>query len=579
MRPIDYAIVGGGVSGTYCAWRLQKKYRGKKKIELFEYSDRIGGRLLSLPPEQFNNIILPDGKKLSEKTGGIDVVGELGGMRYLPHDHKIFAKLIEELKLEDVPFPMGDGDQFKNGENNLAYFRHTWFRISELKDFSKLQDAFPKLAWLEKNLDPDQLQYYVMKTFVPNYENLNKPEEWGNVDIYGKKLYQFGFWNLLYRVLSPEAYTYLKYGSGYDTNVSNGNAAVLLPTGEEFAPPSLDEDSTKSKREEEEKKEPPPSKFRTLKNGLQALPKKLADEYEEKYKGVLKKNHRLRSIEKHEGKYILQFIETETIIQNGRYITVDTGQDDFVLAENVILGMPRAALEQIVFLRVTEDFSDFLRKNLSSVLNQPAMKILLVYEYAWWKSLGILHGRSITDLPIRQTLYFTSENDSDLKTISNNPALLLASYNDIETIPFWKGLAYADPEKDEELFPGPKGYQAPKEMVKEANDQIEEMHDFEEMLKPMAAAFFDWSEKPFSAGWHCWKANCKYWDVAEKMLRPDDKEKVYICGDAYSFDQGWSEGALETAERVLTKKLDEPLESIFEKEYVPHLIKRRPKTS
>src|SRR5215471_18152775 len=57
---IDVAIVGGGVSGIYCGWRLlladptRPKILGrittigrKLSVKLFEGSRRIGGRLLS----------------------------------------------------------------------------------------------------------------------------------------------------------------------------------------------------------------------------------------------------------------------------------------------------------------------------------------------------------------------------------------------------------------------------------------------------------------------------------------------------------------------------------------------------
>lgn len=46
---IDIAIVGGGVSGVYSAWRLQQHYP-QSKIAVFEASDHIGGRLLSVRP-------------------------------------------------------------------------------------------------------------------------------------------------------------------------------------------------------------------------------------------------------------------------------------------------------------------------------------------------------------------------------------------------------------------------------------------------------------------------------------------------------------------------------------------------
>ena len=43
----------------------------------------------------------------------------------------------------------------------------------------------------------------------------------------------------------------------------------------------------------------------------------------------------------------------------------------------------------------------------------------------------------------------------------------------------------------------------------------------------------------------------------EQMRHPIPEEKVYICGDAYSNDQGWAEGALETAELIITKDLND----------------------
>ncbi|NER00422.1 MAG: NAD(P)-binding protein, partial [Cyanothece sp. SIO2G6] len=64
-EPIDIAIVGGGVSGVYSAWKLKKQYRDRT-IVVFEASDHIGGRLLSVKPPGIDNM-----------------VAELGGMRIL----------------------------------------------------------------------------------------------------------------------------------------------------------------------------------------------------------------------------------------------------------------------------------------------------------------------------------------------------------------------------------------------------------------------------------------------------------------------------------------------------------------
>ena len=62
---IDIAIIGAGVSGVYSAWKLKQKYPNKK-IVVFEGSDHVGGRLLSVKPPEIPNM-----------------VAELGGMRIL----------------------------------------------------------------------------------------------------------------------------------------------------------------------------------------------------------------------------------------------------------------------------------------------------------------------------------------------------------------------------------------------------------------------------------------------------------------------------------------------------------------
>jgi hypothetical protein len=52
---------------------------------------------------------------------------------------------------------------------------------------------------------------------------------------------------------------------------------------------------------------------------------------------------------------------------------------------------------------------------------------------------------------------------------------------------------------------------------------------------------------------HFWNRGYKSWEIKEKMTQPVPGFDCYICGEAYSTDQTWVEGALETAEIVLQK--------------------------
>ena len=60
----DIAIIGAGIAGTYAAWRLRHQ---NKRISVYEYSNRVGGRLFTV---RFPDIT--------------DINVELGGMRYYP---------------------------------------------------------------------------------------------------------------------------------------------------------------------------------------------------------------------------------------------------------------------------------------------------------------------------------------------------------------------------------------------------------------------------------------------------------------------------------------------------------------
>jgi monoamine oxidase len=516
---IDYAIVGAGVAGTYCAWRLKQAYPDKN-IVLFEYSERIGGRLFTRQ--------LPDIPHIN---------AELGGMRFIPGEQPLITSLIKKLELETRKFPMGADDD-PSGLGNYAYFRGKHLHVSELNDSKKVPF---KLNWSVKNKNPDQIQTQVMKLLVPDWQERSF-DDWFEVNVFGEPLWKFGFWNLLYRVLQPDAYAFLKCGSGYDTNVSNGNAVTLLPTGGDYS-------ST--------------VQFLTLVDGMNALPTKLAHEFK-RDGGKIAKNHRLASIYRQDNEYgkpyQLSFVLTHTN-EKGKTKDCIPLEVENCLAEHVILAMPRRSLELIEWEYWQKD--DFLSKHLESVLIQGAVKIFLAYDYAWWQELGLLAGRSITDLPIRQTYYFTFPNE-----ISNHKALLMGSYSDLESLPFWKGLENGTP------FKGALDCSASELMVHETHRQMVEMHGLKELPKPYAAAYKDWGEDPFGGAWHSWKGGFKYNEIMPKMRHPVASENVYICGEAYSSDQGWAEGALETAELLLKEDLKVPPHEDVSKNWQPDLLRR-----
>ncbi|XP_055871657.1 achacin-like isoform X3 [Biomphalaria glabrata] len=95
-RYVDVAIIGAGPSGTYSAYRLRNQ---KLTIEVFEYLNRVGGRLYSTT--------LPDAP---------DLPIELGGMVFLPSIHKRVFKVVNEIGL--------DYKSYLGGIGNLSSIRY-----------------------------------------------------------------------------------------------------------------------------------------------------------------------------------------------------------------------------------------------------------------------------------------------------------------------------------------------------------------------------------------------------------------------------------------------------------------------
>lgn len=505
---IDVAIVGGGISGIYSGWRLlttpldnsplQKFVQnGRLNIHLYELSDRIGGRLLSLDPPEMPGI-----------------KAEFGGMRYLTNQ-PLVCNLIKELGLETRPFPV-------SGPENIYYIRGKHLRGS---DFTN-PDRIPyRLSWQEQGKTPGQLIAAAIDTLIPGTAHLTQ-EQWQDVKenyrFNGRYLYELGFWNVLHEVMSSEAFKLLQDAGGYDTTMTNWNAAEAIPWyladfGEE-------------------------AEYRTVINGMESIPRTVAERFTDAG-GHIHTGHRLDTFEKREdGLLELRF--------DGKAP---------VLARHLILAMPRRALELL-----DDDTSFFLKPEVKSLIPtvtpHPMFKLFLCYRYAWWQDAGVNNGRSVTDLPLRQVYYFGSEQKGPSPA---NPelrdSLVMASYDDGPHVGFWRGLAdkghsttHCFPQSDDPRW---IRYACPPLMIQHAQRQLKLVHDLEYLPEPYAAGFQDWGQDPYGGAWNSWNIHVKAWQVREKMPHPLPDWPVYITGEAYSAAQGWIEGALQTAESVLNEKL------------------------
>ena len=63
--------------------------------------------------------------------------------------------------------------------------------------------------------------------------------------------------------------------------------------------------------------------------------------------------------------------------------------------------------------------------------------------------------------------------------------------------------------------------------------------------KPIETNNYYWDD-----GMTYWKKNIDAKKIAKNMIQPKNTIPLYICGDSYSLQQAWMEGALSTSESV-----------------------------
>jgi lysine 2-monooxygenase len=565
---VDVAVIGAGVSGCYTAWRLRTLTgaqleggsplrallagKDRLKVALFEYSDRIGGRLWS-----------------GAVKGVSDVCVEFGGMRFYKQ-MRIVSSLIETLGLGGhmVEFPAGQPE-------NVVYVRGRHLRRKQMGDHP---DLLPyQFQGLERERS-SALTQYVCDMAIPgfgalrdNYGRAFDQQDWGKVrqlgDEYearkltakvgGRTTYEMSWWELQTSLLSHEAFEFLLVTSGYDVTTTNGNAAHALDEIFYF---------------------PDNAPFYHLNNGFETLPDTLHQKFHEQG-GATYLLHRLIRFDKVNaeaagGPYDMYFERRDA-----------DGRRASARAKLVVLAMPVHALrllEQHNFFfepqrRDGIDRRATLAGAMHAVLKVPAFKLFLAYDQPWWQPSGLQRGQSVTDLPVRQCYYWP------LGAPTHGNAILMATYNSGNAVPYWSGLQSGPPFKPQadaatrdDPFRGrawahvnralarcrgtapeaAAAYQevactATRSMVERAHAQLMQMHGIPYAPQPYDAHFQDWTVDPYGAGWHQWKAYASERELIPYMQQPLEEEQVCVVGECWSNGQGWVQGALNTSEAML----------------------------
>lgn len=349
----DILIVGAGASGIYCAWRLSQEYPNKR-IMVVESTDRIGGRLESIP------------------FGNADIYAEMGGMRTFPGIDTYLTQLLQILNIPTIVLPYIEPD-------NIAFVRGHRMNINVLNSSSSTSIERKKLIALyqlperEHNISINDLILDAVKKAAPYYQT-----NWSQI-YQSDYLNNTSFVNML-----------------RENGVSNGAIEAYRDfSGYNF---SFDVEIAASTGIRENISLSGMGQQHFIIGGYDSFVKKMAIETFSRPNTSLMLSTQLKNLMPENNNTTNCLFET-----GNNTIQINSG--------SIILAIARDSL-----LQVDAPWNNSAIKAMASVNSWSAFKAFLSVDEQTYQILsqnGLLKGRCISDLPARQ-IWFYSENPPEL---------------------------------------------------------------------------------------------------------------------------------------------------------------------
>ena len=496
----DTVIVGGGITGLYICYKLQRLKGVNHTISLFEGTNRYGGRIETV------------------EMGGF--LAEYGPMRFEKMAQPLIMNLITELGLEtkhfspyaaandtdslfDLTFDESGGELHGSTLTTLDLLKLGILRLLNASngDMNDPNDPLHRDWWA--NLDEE---YY---SYVRNKAAYN-----------GKYLYQMGFWNALDLVLSYRAVSkIIQYGTFYHHIHLNPNAAEWIIFWLRGLHPN--------------------DELVSIKQGTESLVHGLVNRLNSSSETSvsLHLNHRLTALyPQSDGRILLVFQKDHTTVK--------------ILTRHAILAIPRCPLMQLRPM-LPEHIGDLV----DSVIPIPLVKCFFVNENPWWNETTPPQIRA-SSTPAREIHYA-------FKKDRNSKRGLVMVYGDPPSMHYWTPFVQnqehikAELNLDQRLIEGYLQYLR----SDPDNSDVKKMEVEAKLISCFGIR--DWSREPFGAGCHIWEAGIRAEEAIKELTAfsindasPSNKN-VHICGEAYSDFQGFIEGGLRTALQVIKHIIEE----------------------
>ncbi|CAL1547541.1 unnamed protein product [Lymnaea stagnalis] len=492
-RKIDIAIIGAGVSGTYAAYHLRN---ASKTIEIFEQSDRIGGRHYTTYLE------------------GVAV--DLGAMMYSADKHFRMAELVEELELTQEEFKHA----FGKPEEKLYYMREQNLNQNDIKNGNVPYSLTP-----EEKRNSGRFVRYVLEKLT-GYKEDDFPRE-VRLTLKGPNdvpLYKYTIDEALDAAqISKEGKEFFKALIKLDSHLYKDANAVTVFSND------FDYDNENA------------TMYR-LKEGMESVPTRLSSKFlEASEKHNITLNRKLYSIQRIKRvptwEYSLKMIKTKT----GEEETTETGLEEIICAKKVILAVPKQQLSVIQWEPLK---SELVSKAIDAVRPVPISKIAMSFSQSHWLTGANQALAKFSDEMLGNIYDLGKSNDS-------NRFVLLASYTEGEDVERLEAL-----NQDEEHMVGSiEGEHCVSNELKDEVIRLLKKIYGVNFSDPTKAVSRFWNKSPFEGGVSQWRAGYHYDEVISILRHPSPIDDVYIVGGDHGWgnSQRWTEGALESVEMVLER--------------------------
>lgn len=175
--------------------------------------------------------------------------------------------------------------------------------------------------------------------------------------------------------------------------------------------------------------------------------------------------------------------------------------------KHLILALPKPALLKLDYLNIH-------KKYLNSINCKELCRIYSIFPKGWFDKLK----KSTTNNKLRYII-----------PIDKKSGLIMISYTDSKYAIYWKKFLNLSNKK----------------LTKEIMLQLEKIFNFK-IDPPIYNSINYWN-----CGVGYWKPKYNSKKISKKILKLNKDDNLYIIGENYSNNQGWSEGALETVNELL----------------------------